>query len=87
MVIVDLSAPNPNVYYELGLCDAIGKDYRLLKQAGVTLPADLSGAHYIEYSLDEHGLGAGKTALAKELSTWVKENDLTSIRTEKANAI
>jgi hypothetical protein len=83
VVIVDLSAANPNVYYELGLCDAIGKDYRLLKQAGVDLPADLAGAHYIEYSLDD--LNAGKKALAKELSAWAKENDISSITAETSS--
>lgn len=82
IVIIDASAPNPNVYYELGLCDAIGKDYRVLKQAGVVLPADLAGAHYIEYSLSN--ITAARDGLAKELSTWAKVNDITPIKTEKA---
>jgi hypothetical protein len=86
IVLVDVSAPNPNVYYELGLCGAIGKDLRVLKQDGVRLPADLAGTHYIEYSLSN--LDAGRDTLAKELLGWAKTNDLTPIREEKAgNAI
>jgi hypothetical protein len=82
IVIVDASAPNLNVYYELGLCAAIGKDYRILKQAGVALPADLAGAHYIEYSLSD--IVTARDALANELSAWKKMNDIDAIKAEKA---
>jgi len=82
IVIVDVSAPNPNVYYELGLCDAIGKDYRVLKQVGVALPADLAGAHYIEYAASN--VAAARKALTKELSAWAKVNDLAPIKADKA---
>ena len=50
-MVVDVSAPNLNVYYELGLCHAVGKDVRIIKQLGSKLPADLAGVQYIEYSL------------------------------------
>jgi len=83
IVIIDTSAPNPNVYYELGLCEAIGKDYRILKQAGVVLAADLAGSHYIEYSLSN--IGAARDRLAKELSGWAKMNDIAPIKAEKAD--
>jgi hypothetical protein len=84
IVLVDVSAPNLNVYYELGLCHATGKDSRILKQAGVTLPADLLGSHQIEYSLSD--LAAARQKLAEELSAWTKENDLTPIKAEKARS-
>ena len=82
IVIVDASAPNPNVYFELGLCDAIGKDYRVLKQTGVVLAADLAGAHYIEYSLSD--IVTARDKLAQELSAWAKMNDIDAIKAEKA---
>jgi hypothetical protein len=41
--------PNPSVYYEIGLADALGKPVFLFKQANVPLPADFSGIHYYEY--------------------------------------
>src|SRR5215813_11838512 len=62
IVLVDVSVDNANIYYELGLCHAIGKDLRILKQDGVTLPADLAGTHYIEYSLSN--LNAARDTLA-----------------------
>jgi len=82
IVIADISSPNPNVYYELGLCAAIGKDCRVLKQASVQLPADLAGAHYIKYSLSN--IVEARDRLAKELSVWKEENDLTPIRSWKS---
>jgi predicted nucleotide-binding protein len=84
-VIVDVSAPNLNVYFELGLCNAIGKDCRVLKQAGVKLPADLAGIHYIEYSLSD--VVTARRKLTKELSAWAKVNDLTPIKAEKAKGL
>jgi hypothetical protein len=84
IVLVDVSAPNVNVYYELGLCGAVGKDHRILKQVGTSLPADLAGAHYIEYS--PANWGAGRERLKSELMAWVAANDLTPIKAEKAGA-
>jgi len=77
LVLVDLSAPNPNVYYELGLCDALGKERRILKQTGIDLPADLAGAHYIEYSLAD--LSEAQTRLEAELRSWLEANDLSRL--------
>lgn len=71
MAIADVSALNPNVFYELGLVHALGKDTIILKQAGSKLPADFGGAHYHEYDLQD--LGAGKAWLTAELSKWSKD--------------
>ena len=82
LVVVDISAPNPNVYYELGLCQALGRETVLLKQAGVVLPADLAGAHYHEYTLDD--VAVGRTQLVAELRRWIDANDLSLLKAEKA---
>lgn len=74
LVLVDLSAPNANVYYELGLCDALGKERRILKRQGVKLPADLAGAHYIDYTLTD--LPQARKRLESELNAWRHANDL-----------
>jgi len=66
--IVDASALNANVFYELGLCHALGKEAFLLKQRGIALPADLAGAHYLEYSVDT--LAADRAALQGMLQMW-----------------
>jgi len=81
IVVVDVSAPNLNVYYELGLCHAIGKDVRIIKQVGTKLPADLAGVQYIEYSLPDGG--AGTKLLSDQLVAWAKLNDLSPIRALK----
>ena len=68
LVVAEVSAPNPNVYYEIGLADALGKPVFLFKQESVTLPADISGGHYYPYDLSN--LNAGRERLADELKKW-----------------
>lgn len=51
LIIADVTVKNPNVYYEMGLADALGKPVFLFKQVGKTLPADISGVHDYEYNL------------------------------------
>ena len=53
LIVADVSEANPNVFYELGLATAIGKDIMLLKARGIKLPADIGGALYYEYDLNE----------------------------------
>ena len=67
-VVADLSARNANVYYELGLAHALGKDTFVLKRRGVKLPADFGGAHYIEYDLKK--LPAARESLAGQIAVW-----------------
>lgn len=71
VIIADISSPNVNVFYELGLVHAIGKDVILLKRKDAELPADFGGAHYYEYSLES--LPEGKRLLLGELKKWKKE--------------
>ena len=53
LCIVDLSIPNPNVYYEFGRRDETGKPLILLKSKGSEdLPVDVATRRYIEYDLD-----------------------------------
>lgn len=71
VVIAEVTAPNVNVYYELGLAHAIGRDVLLLKQTGVVLPADFSGAHYREY--DPTDLTAGRKLVQTEVERWASQ--------------
>lgn len=53
LCIVDLSMPNPNVFYEFGRRDETGKPLILLKSKGSDdLPVDVATRRYIEYDLD-----------------------------------
>jgi hypothetical protein len=73
LIVAEVSVPNPNVYYEIGLADALGKPVFLFKQQNVTLPADFGGVHYYNYDLDD--LAAGRRKLAGELKKWAEHKD------------
>ena len=73
VIVADVTAPNPNVYYELGLADVLGKPIIAFKQAGTALPADIGGRHFYEYDLTD--LAPGRTALSKALEDLAKEPD------------
>ena len=84
IVIADVSTSNPNVFYELGLAHALGKDAFLLKQRDRKLPADFGGAHYHEYDLQS--LNRARKWLSAELVSWAKKNrsaEVKTIRTQK----
>jgi hypothetical protein len=68
LVVGDVTAPNPNVYYELGLADALGKPTFLFRQVGATLPADVSGVHFYEYALGD--LPSARSVLTNALIDW-----------------
>jgi hypothetical protein len=73
VIVAEVSVPNPNVYYEIGLADALGKPVFLFKQESATLPADFGGVHYYEYDLQD--LTAGRHKLTGELKQWAEEKD------------
>jgi hypothetical protein len=73
LIVAEVSVPNPNVYYEIGLADALGKPVFLFKQESATLPADFGGIHYYDY--DPGDLMAGRKKLAGELKKWAEEKD------------
>lgn len=74
LVIADVTEPNVNVYYELGLAHALGRDTYLVKQQGTVLPADFGGAHFCEYKLD--ALEKGGKLLNRQIKTWAKQNHI-----------
>jgi len=73
IVVGEVTVPNPNVYYELGLADALGKPTFLFKQKGSTLPADVNGVHFYEYALDD--LASARAVLTTALSDWASMKD------------
>jgi hypothetical protein len=72
LVLADVTVPNVNVFYELGLAHALGKDVLLLKKTGEPLAADFGGAHYYEYSPTR--LAPARTALSRAIKKWASEN-------------
>jgi hypothetical protein len=73
LIVAEVSVPNPNVYYEIGLADALGKPIFLFKQKNATLPADFGGVHYYDYDLND--LKVGRQKLASELTKWAERKD------------
>jgi hypothetical protein len=71
LIVADVSVPNPNVYYELGLAEALGKDAFVFKQDGVQLPADIDGEHHYPYKLTD--LAQARTVLEKALTDWAQQ--------------
>jgi signal transduction protein with GAF and PtsI domain len=49
IVIADLSSANPNVAYEVGLADVVGKEMILLAQDPSKVPVDFAGARLLLY--------------------------------------
>lgn len=73
LIVAEVTVPNPNVYYELGLADALGKPVFAFKQAGAVLPADISGVHFYDYTLAD--LAAARNALTTALTDWANMKD------------
>jgi len=71
LLVAEVSVPNPNVYYEIGLADALGKDVFLFKQRDARLPADFGGVHY--YAYDVGDLADGRVTLTRELQAWAAQ--------------
>jgi hypothetical protein len=78
IIIADVSSANVNVFYELGLVHAVGKDALLLKRKDAALPADFGGAHYYEYSVDK--LSEGRAQLQEALLQWSAEYRTFSVK-------
>ena len=55
-VIVDCTSRNPNVFYELGISDTIGKDVVIITQNKDDIPFDLRHRRYIKYVFTPRGM-------------------------------
>lgn len=50
IIVADVTVPNPNVFYELGLAHAVGKPAFLLVQFGTTPPMDIGSPYEFQSS-------------------------------------
>jgi hypothetical protein len=67
VLVADLTGRNPNVYYELGLAQALGKPCILLLQKGKRMPFDIGLQRCIRYDPNDKG------HLKAELSSAFRE--------------
>jgi hypothetical protein len=66
IVIADLTHANPNVFYETGICHALGKDVILITQDS-EVPFDLRHIRHIRYSYTPRGMAAFELALKETI--------------------
>lgn len=63
LIIADLTEPNPNVYYELGLAHSLNKPAILLTQEVESLPFDLRSYSVVPYTNDYRDIDRARTEL------------------------
>jgi len=77
-VIVDITYPNPNVFYELGLRHAVRNKTILIKEKNSKIPPfDINNLRYIEYENTSTGLKLLKNEFKKIFENF--ENEPTHI--------
>jgi hypothetical protein len=74
LVIADLTAGNPNVYYELSLRHAVGKPVIHMARDGTAIPFDVFDSRTIFFTLECRRAEAAREELKKQI-TRVQEPD------------
>lgn len=69
VVVCDCSGRNPNVFYEIGLAHAFGKEVILITQSGDDVPFDLKQFRYILYLNNGEGLAKLRSELGKRIGS------------------
>lgn len=67
IVVVDISDRNPNVFYELGVADTLGKPVILLFDGNGDVPFDVNGLRHVRYDKD------GLKQLAEDLAEILRQ--------------
>jgi hypothetical protein len=67
IIIADCTNRNPNVFYEVGIAHAMGKQTILMVQTIDDIPFDLRGLRVIEYRYDPRGMTQFEEALRKTI--------------------
>jgi hypothetical protein len=78
LIVADISGGNPNVFYEIGLAHALGKDVFILKQKEAKVPADFGGTHYYAYELDR--LDYYQKTLRNAIKDWGEYYHVDGVR-------
>jgi hypothetical protein len=68
LVICDCTSRNPNVFYEIGIAHALGREVILITQAEADIPFDLRHLRFVKYLNNDEGLNALSTRLQPRLS-------------------
>lgn len=69
VVACDCTGKNPNVFYEIGIAHALGKDVILITQSKDDIPFDLRHLRYVEYMRNKEGLRDLTSVIQSRLQT------------------
>lgn len=69
IIICDCTGRNANVFYEIGIAHALGKDIILITQSANDIPFDLSHHRYLPYLNNSEGMEKLKTDLSTRIGT------------------
>ncbi len=73
VVICDLSSKNANVFYEIGIAHALGKEVLMITQSEKDVPFDLRHLRYVQYFPNREGLRTLTKAITSRLETILKQ--------------
>ncbi len=73
LIIADISQPNPNIFYEIGLAHALGKAAIFLIQEGVSkLAFELQDYPYLQYTMTVKGLTKFQHTFRQILADFIR---------------
>jgi hypothetical protein len=75
IVICDCTGRNPNVFYEVGVAHALGKDVILVTQSESDIPFDLRHIRYVKYLGNEQGLAELEMALTNRIKKIINNGE------------
>lgn len=79
LVVADVSSANSNVYYELGVRQAISPSGAILiAQAGTKLPFDIAHQRVLFYEPSEEGLREFSDSFGRALQNWAPTSETAS---------
>jgi hypothetical protein len=73
LIIADVTGRNPNVFYELGMAHAIGKDVIILTQRREDIPFDVTHLRYIKYEFTPRGVLKLRQTLTGTIEAMLSE--------------
>jgi hypothetical protein len=68
LIIADITGSSPNVFYELGVADALRKPALVIAQKPLTLTGDFAGHKLVTYGPEEY------EKLSRFIQYWAHEN-------------
>ena len=72
IVVCDCTGRNANVFYEIGIAHALGKDVILITQSKDDIPFDLQHLRYLKYLNNEEGRNDLSTNIAQRIRTLIR---------------